>query len=157
MRLVFVCLGNICRSPLGEGIMRHLVAEAGLSDRIVVDSAGTGAWHAGEPPDRRSIEVAQRHGVSLAGQRARQVADADYFDADLLLAMDHANLATLTRRAPTRGAKARIELLLAAPRGAGGEVPDPYYGGDSGFDDVYALVLGACTVLLDQLTAELKA
>ena len=117
MRIVFVCLGNICRSPLAEGVMRHLVSAAGLSDRVSIDSAGTGAWHAGEPPDPRSVEAASRHGVSLEGQRARQVADSDYTDADWLLAMDASNLATLTRRAPTRGVRARVELLKDPDRG----------------------------------------
>ena len=136
--------------------MRHLVEQAGLSGRIGVDSAGTGAWHAGEPPDKRSIEVARRKGVSLAGQRARQVSDADYFDCDLLLAMDQSNQSTLLRGAPDQGCRARIELLLAPPRGDGGEVPDPYYGGDGGFDHVYDLVFSACQTLLEQLGEELE-
>ena len=154
MRIVFVCLGNICRSPLAEGVMRHLVSAAGLSDRVSIDSAGTGAWHAGEPPDPRSVEAASRHGVSLEGQRARQVADSDYTDADWLLAMDASNLATLTRRAPTRAVRARVELLNGAPRGAREDVPDPYYGGDEGFEQVYAMVLRACERLLVQVQEE---
>jgi len=137
--------------------MRHLVHEAGLSDRIVVDSAGTGAWHAGEAPDRRSIATADAHGVSLAGQRARQVTDADYFDAHLVLAMDQSNLETLTRRAPSSGVKARLELLMSSPRGEGDDVPDPYYGGDQGFEQVYQMVLRACSVLLEELKGELEA
>lgn len=155
MKIVFVCLGNICRSPLAEGIMRHLVEQSGLSGQINVCSAGTGAWHAGEAPDPRSTAVALARGVTLAGQKARQVSDADYFDSDLILAMDESNLATLRARQPKRGCKAQIALLLAPPRGEGGEVPDPYYGGDRGFDDVYELVHGACERLLEQLRLEI--
>ncbi|MDE0882653.1 MAG: low molecular weight phosphotyrosine protein phosphatase [Myxococcota bacterium] len=155
MKIVFVCLGNICRSPLAEGIMRHLVEKAGLRGQIDVCSAGTGAWHAGEPPDPRSTAVAGAHGVTLAGQSGRQVADADYFDSDLILAMDQSNLETLRARQPRSGCKAQVALLLAPPRGDGGEVPDPYYGGERGFDDVYELVHGACEKLLVQLRLEI--
>jgi len=137
--------------------MRHLVCEAGLDQQISIDSAGTGAWHAGESPDRRSIATAVEHGVSLAGQKARQVADSDYFDADLLVAMDQSNLDTLLRRAPDRGSKARVELLMAAPRGGGEDVPDPYYGGDQGFEQVYQMVWRACSVLLEELKGELES
>jgi len=157
MRVVFVCLGNICRSPLAEGIFRHMVAQKGLQSSIEVDSAGTGAWHAGESPDRRSIAAANGHGVSLDGQRARQVADSDYFDAEWLIAMDQSNLSTLQRRAPTRGARAKLELLMAAPRGEDQDVPDPYYGSDQGFEDVYQLVWRGCEGLLKQIEGELKS
>ena len=155
MRVVFVCLGNICRSPLAEGILRHMVATKGWQARIQIDSAGTGAWHAGEPPDHRSAATAQAHGVSLDGQRARQVVDADYFEADWLIAMDGSNLATLQRRSPTRGTQARLELLMAPPRGENQDVPDPYYGGDQGFEDVYQLVWRGCEALLEQIEEEL--
>ena len=155
MRVVFVCLGNICRSPLAEGIRRHMVATKGWQARIQIDSAGTGAWHAGEPPDHRSAATAQAHGVSLDGQRARQVVDADYFEADWLIAMDGSNLATLQRRSPTRGTQARLELLMAPPRGENQDIPDPYYGGDQGFEDVYQLVWRGCEALLEQIEEEL--
>ena len=154
VRVLFVCLGNICRSPLGEGILRHVVEQAGLGGRIEVDSAGTGAWHAGEAPDPRSNAIAAQHGVSLAGQQARQVCDADYDDFDLILAMDSSNLATLKARAPRRAFRARLELCLAAPRGDGRDVPDPYYGGDDGFGQVYALVFEACQRLLEDLSED---
>ncbi len=156
MRVVFVCLGNICRSPLAEGILRYLVAQKGWQSQIEVDSAGTGAWHAGEPPDRRSIAVAKSHGVSLDGQRARQVTDSDYFESNWLIAMDKNNLSTLERRSPTRGTQARIELLMAAPRGEHQDVPDPYYGGDQGFEEVYQLVWRGCEGLLEQIEQELN-
>ena len=156
MRVVFVCLGNICRSPLAEGILRHMVEQKGLQARIQIDSAGTGAWHAGEPPDRRSVATASQHGVSLAGQTARQVTDADYFESDWLIAMDASNLTTLERRSPARGVQARLELLMAEPRGVNQDVPDPYYGGEQGFEEVYQMVWSGCQALLAQLEKDLN-
>ena len=154
MRVVFVCLGNICRSPLAEGILRHMVVQRGWQSRIQIDSAGTGAWHAGEPPDHRSASTAQAHGVSLDGQRARQVVDADYFESDWLIAMDESNLATLQRRSPTRGTQARLELLMAPPRGENQDVPDPYYGEEDGFDQVLDMLEEGCPVILQTLMGE---
>ena len=149
-RILFVCLGNICRSPIAEGVMRHLVEEAGLGHRVEVDSAGTGAWHAGERPDPRSVATARSHGVSLDDQRARQLKASDYHDFDWILAMDRSNLETIEGRRAGDG-KARVELLLAPPRAADGEVPDPYYGGDDGFEQVYRMVYAACERLLEQI------
>jgi protein-tyrosine phosphatase len=151
-RLLFVCLGNICRSPLAEGVMRHLVRERGLEDRIEVDSAGTAAWHVGSPPDPRSAEVAARHGVSLVGQRARKVRPADFGNFDLLLAMDTENRQELFRIAPPEHAR-RVRLLRVYDPEGEGEVPDPYYGGEDGFELVYAMVHRSCAALLDELMA----
>lgn len=149
--VLFVCLGNICRSPLAEGVFAHLVAEAGLSDRFVVDSAGTGAWHVGERPDGRSIQVAQDHGVHLPG-RARQVTPEDLRRFDVVLAMDRDNLADLERLSRDSGGTARIHLLRSFdPDADGDEVPDPYYGGARGFEKVYAMVHTACRGLLEEL------
>ena len=142
-RVLFVCSGNICRSPTAEAVMRALVADAGLSDRIEVDGAGTGAWHVGQHPDERASAAAARRGITLTG-RARQVEPADFDEFDVILAVDEANLAILRRMAPP-GASARLGKL--APE----DVPDPYYGGPSGFDDVLDMVTDACTVLLDDL------
>lgn len=149
-RLLFVCLGNICRSPLAEGVMRDLVTERGLDDSVHVDSAGTGAWHEGEPPDPRSCEVASRHGVDLSGQRARRVVDDDFQDFDLLLAMDAHNEADLVVRAPTE-AEGRVRRLREWDPHGPGDVPDPYYGGARGFDEVYEMVRRSCEALLDEL------
>lgn len=144
--VLFVCLGNICRSPLAEGIFRSLVNEAGASDHFLIDSAGTGAWHSGNPPDPRSIEVAARHGIDLSTQRARQVCPDDFQAFDTIIAMDRDNLTTLKAR--DTGAKAQLRLLLAEPAA---DVPDPYYGGPEGFDHVFNLVRNGCRDLLTDL------
>ncbi|PVB61213.1 low molecular weight protein-tyrosine-phosphatase [Labrenzia sp. 011] len=144
--LLFVCLGNICRSPLAEGVFRSLVEAKGESDRFTLDSAGTGAWHIGKPPDPRSIDIAAKHGVDLSMQRARQVAPEDFARFDIILAMDADNLAAL--RAARHSGTARIRLLLDDPPM---DVPDPYFGGPQGFENVYRLVRSGCERLLEAL------
>lgn len=152
--VLFVCLGNICRSPLAEGVFAHMVEQEGLSHRFHVDSAGTGAWHAGERPDPRSIRVAASHGVELPG-RARQVTPDDLHRFDLVVPMDRDNLAELERLSNVHGGTARIRLLRSFDGAADGdEVPDPYYGGPGGFDKVYDMVHAACAGLLDELRSE---
>jgi protein-tyrosine phosphatase len=146
VRLLFVCLGNICRSPTAEGVMRHLVREAGLEDRIEIDSAGTGGWHVGEPPDERATEAAARRGIALDGA-ARRFSIEDFDRFDLILAMDSENLRDLRALAPDDEARAKVRLL----RGADLDVPDPYYGGPDGFDEVLDQVEEACRRLLDEV------
>ena len=153
MRILFVCLGNICRSPTAEAAMRGLVAEAGLTDEIEVDSAGTGSWHVGDPPDERSVEAARRRGLRLDG-RARMVTDADFEAADLLVAMDRANRDELLELAPGDAAAARVRMLLADPER---DVPDPYYGGSDGFDRVLDVVEEGCRALLEEILAQRAA
>jgi protein-tyrosine phosphatase len=146
-------MGNICRSPTAEGIMRGLVADAGLSDAIELDSAGTGGWHAGAPPDSRAVAAAAQRGVRLTGA-ARQVRRRDFADFDLLLALDADNARDLRRIAPDDRAAAKVRLLREFdPAGDGGDldVPDPYYGGEDGFGHVVELVDAACRGLLDDL------
>lgn len=144
--VLFVCLGNICRSPLAEGIFRRKVQDAGRSDQILIDSAGTGAWHAGNPPDPRSIEIAAAHGIDISSQRARQVTSSDYDRFDYLVAMDADNLANLLSG---KGKQHQgIRLLLTNPPA---DVPDPYYGGPKGFEEVYRLVDGGCDALLTSI------
>lgn len=151
--VLFVCLGNICRSPLAEGVFSHLAAEAGLADRFEIDSAGTGGWHVGERPDARARMVAQQHGVEL-GSHARQIAPEDFERFDYIVAMDHENLRTLQRMASAAGSDAEVALLRSYdPLADGDEVPDPYYGGASGFETVYEMVQRACQELLDRLSA----
>jgi protein-tyrosine phosphatase len=147
-RVLFVCLGNICRSPTAEGVMRHLLRERGLEDRVEVDSAGTGAWHVGEPPDARSAAAARQRGIALEGA-ARQVRPSDFADWDLLVAMDRSNLRDLLAIAPDAQARAKVRLLLDDA-----DVPDPYYGGERGFDDVLDLVTEACERLADEIAAQ---
>lgn len=149
-RVLFVCLGNICRSPLAEGVMRHLVAERGMQEKIEVDSAGTGAWHVGEAPDARSIEIAARNGVSLDGQSARKVGPADFRDFTRVVAMDASNFRDLRAVAPT-GALADLRLLRDSDPEGAGDVPDPYYGGGDGFANVYSMVERSCRALLDEI------
>lgn len=150
----FVCLGNICRSPTAEGVFRHLVRRAGLERAIVIDSAGTAAYHAGEPPDARAIAAAKRRGIELTG-RARRFEDEDFDHFDYVLAMDLDNLRALERRAP-KHSTCRVSLLRAFDPSAGPEapVPDPYYGGDEGFDHVLDLCLTACEGLLAHIRRE---
>lgn len=152
-RLLFVCMGNICRSPTAEGVMRHLVAERGLEDEIFIDSAGIGDWHVGNAPDARSAQVASRRGITLEGA-ARQVRAADFDDFDLLICADAANVRDLRRLAPDREAAAKIRLLREFDPASDGDldVPDPYYGGADGFDHVLDLVEAACAGLLDEIT-----
>lgn len=149
-RILFVCLGNICRSPLGEGILRHLAAQAGVAAQFEIDSAGTGDWHVGDPPDPRAIEVARRHGVLLDGLRARQVAPFDFAAFDHILAMDRKNLADLLELCPAEHA-GRLRLLRQHDPEGGHDVPDPYFGGADGFDEVFAMLLRCCRRLLADL------
>jgi protein-tyrosine phosphatase len=156
MRLLFICVGNICRSPTAEAVMRRLVREAGLEDRIEIDSAGTGGWHAGDPPDGRAATAAARRGVTLDGA-ARQIRPGDFEEFDLLIAMDRENLRGLLAVAPDEAASEKIRLLREFdPASAGApdlDVPDPYYGGDRGFETVLDMVEAACRGLLDELRA----
>jgi protein-tyrosine phosphatase len=153
-RILFVCLGNICRSPTAEGVMRALVRDAGLEGRIELDSAGTGGWHIGEPPDTRATETARRRGIVLEGA-ARQVRREDFEEFDLILAMDRDNLRELRRLAPDEPSRAKARLLREFDPAADGDldVPDPYYGGPGGFDEVLDLVQAACAFLLRRLRA----
>jgi protein-tyrosine phosphatase len=149
--VLFVCLGNICRSPLAEGVFTHLVREAGLADRFTVDSAGTGAWHVGEPPDARASMVASQHGVELLS-RARQITGRDLERFDWVIAMDRENLRNIERMAETIDARARIHLLREFDRDRDSdEVPDPYYGDVRSFETVYGIVHRSCEALLERL------
>jgi protein-tyrosine phosphatase len=149
--ILFVCLGNICRSPLAEGLMRHAADTAGVSLRFTLDSAGCGGWHAGEPPDRRSIACAARHGLDISGQRARQVTAGDFDNFDLILGMDRDNVRHLTGLKPP-GSRARIALYLQETLGRAKDVPDPYYGDDRDFEAVFALCAEASEALVKALT-----
>lgn len=152
VRICFVCLGNICRSPTAEAAMRQLVEKADLSAHIEIDSAGTGAWHVGEPPDPRARSAAKRRGLEVQG-RARKVVTEDFQHFDYIIAMDRTNLVELRRMAPSEEAEAKIELLRNfdpdSPDDA--EVPDPYYGGGDGFDRVLDICEAACRGLLDHV------
>jgi protein-tyrosine phosphatase len=152
MRICFVCLGNICRSPTAEGVFRKLVGDARIETRLTIDSAGTGAWHVGELPDARSREAASRRGYDLT-HRARKFTSDDFDRFDLVLAMDRDNYDSLQRLARGRTHVPMIQLLrsfdLTAPADA--EVPDPYSGEDDGFEDVLDICERACRGLLEHV------
>ena len=150
-RVLFVCLGNICRSPTAEGVLRVIAAREFPGLALDIDSAGTANYHVGEPPDRRTVATARRRGYDLAGLRARQVLPEDFQRFDFLLAMDHANLTELETRRPG-DASARLALFLEfAPQAATLEVPDPYYGGTEEFEHVLDLCESAARGLLSHL------
>lgn len=150
MRVLFVCLGNICRSPTAEGVMRALLASNGYDGEVVVDSAGTGGWHVGNPPDERAIAAAAARGFELGGV-ARQVRIADFEEFDLIVAMDRSNRDDLLRLAPDAEAEAKVRLLREFGDGAPEDVPDPYYGDTDGFDEVLDIVERNCAALIEQV------
>ena len=149
--ILFVCTGNICRSPIAEGIMAHLATEAGIGHDVVVDSAGTDGWHVGDPPDRRSIAVAKRHGVDLSNQRARRVTSEDIDSFDIILGMDRTHVASLRRLAPDAR---NVFLFGDHALGTGEDIADPYYGSERDFEQVYARLLTGCRKLLAALGAD---
>ena len=152
VRLCFVCLGNICRSPTAAAVMEHRLRAAGLAGRVAIESAGTGSWHVGEPPDRRAAAEARRRGIPMRNE-ARQFRPADFDRFDLVLAMDSENAGELERIAPSREARQKIRLLRSFGAGATGDlaVPDPYFGGEDGFASVFDIIDDACLGLLEDL------
>ncbi|MGH8700271.1 MAG: low molecular weight protein-tyrosine-phosphatase [Burkholderiales bacterium] len=155
VKVLFVCMGNICRSPMAEGVFKHQVKQAGLDGIIASDSAGTHDYHIGEPPDPRAQQAASRRGYDLGALRGRQVSRGDFGDFDYLLAMDEANLRVLQRLCPSQHAH-KLKLFMEfstspAPR----EVPDPYYGEEQGFERVLDMVEQAAQGLLDHLLRRL--
>jgi protein-tyrosine phosphatase len=155
--ICFVCLGNICRSPSAEAVMLHQVGQAKLSDRVIVDSAGTGDWHIGQPPDVRAQRVAKNRGYDLSVLRGRQVREEDFARFDLLIAMDDANAAALAKVCPPEY-RDKIRLLMEfATRHDSRVVVDPYFGGDDGFERVLDQCEDACEGLLNALRTQLIA
>lgn len=146
--VLFVCMGNICRSPTADGVFRHMVAEHGLADLVRVDSAGTHNYHPASPPDARSQAAAKRRGYDLSDLRARQITDADYAAFDVILAMDWDNLALLQDDCPAEHQHKLRRLTEFCQHRASDVVPDPYYGGAQGFETVLDLVEDACEGLL---------
>lgn len=152
-RICFVCLGNICRSPTAEGVLRHLVAAAKRQQDFSIESAGTAAYHAGEAPDRRSAATARQRGIELAGAARGFVAE-DFDRFDHVVAMDRSNLSDLMALARSDEDRAKLLLLRAFdPRvedGSNADVPDPYYGGDRGFEDVLDICMRSCAAMLER-------
>ncbi len=154
VRVLFVCMGNICRSPTAQGIFEQLVEQSGLHELIRIDSAGTHAYHVGEPPDERATQAARRRGVDLSTQRARRVSEIDFHEFDYLIAMDQSNFGDLLASCPGeyRG-KIRLLLDFAGEPGKS-DVPDPYYGGGQGFERVLDLVEEGARGLLDEIRSK---
>jgi len=157
VKVLVLCHGNICRSPLAEGVFIHMASERGMLDRFDIDSCGTGGWHVGNPPDKRSVAVARKHGIELPS-RARKLDAQDDFDRfEWVLAMDRANHADLIAAG---GTTRQTHLMMAfhadhsATPSTSPDVPDPYYGGRDGFDTIYDMLTGACEGLLSNLTQE---
>ncbi len=156
IKILFVCMGNICRSPTAEGVFRHAVLKAGQEERFHIDSAGTHDYHIGKEPDRRTQQAALKRGYDLSVLRGRQVRREDFEHFDLVLAMDHSNLANLHRICPAEH-RHKVSLFLEYSRNfSEREVPDPYYGGAHGFEHVLDLVEDAAEGLLEALAAREK-
>ncbi|MGH1430905.1 MAG: low molecular weight protein-tyrosine-phosphatase [Neptuniibacter sp.] len=153
MKVLFVCLGNICRSPTAHGVFQTMVEDQGLADSILVDSAGTAAYHVGNPPDSRSAATARKRGYDLSNLRARQAVETDFSDFDFILAMDESNLMNLRSLKP-HNYSGHLGLFLDFSPEPESEVPDPYYGGDTGFEHVLNLVESASEGLLEQIKRE---
>jgi protein-tyrosine phosphatase len=155
LSVLVVCTGNICRSPTGEGVLRHVASARGLADRVRVASAGTHDYHVGDAPDPRTMKHASKRGYDLSSQRAAQVSRDDFNDFDYILAMDRTHLRALRSMQPA-GSKAKLGLFLeASGKWKGEDVPDPYYGGVEGFERVLDMVEEAAERWLDRLEAEL--
>ncbi len=151
VKILFVCMGNICRSPTAEGVFRRKVADAGLEGTVHIDSAGTIAYHVGHPPDRRAQEAARKRGIDLSSQRARKVSQTDFIDFDYVIAMDSDNRYELEDICPA-GYEERLHMFLKFARNSDAiDVPDPYYGGGRGFEIVLDLVEDASEGLLQHL------
>lgn len=150
MKVLMVCLGNICRSPLAEGILSHKANERGIE--MDVDSAGTSNWHAGEGPDRRSVSTAKVHGINISRQRSRQFITQDFTDFDVIFVMDTDNRANVLKMAQSDEDRSKVRLMLdELAQGEDLNVPDPYYGGDQGFENVYQMLDEACDRFLANL------
>ncbi|MCB0595070.1 MAG: low molecular weight phosphotyrosine protein phosphatase [Lewinellaceae bacterium] len=148
MKILMVCLGNICRSPLAEGILKNKLLERGLD--WTVDSAGTGFWHIGEPPDPRSVSTAKKYGLDISRQRARQIRPADLKEYDLILAMDSSNYQDILRLADNGQQKSKVEMILNyVDPGSNRNVPDPYWN-DDGFDQVFRMLEEACDKVIEK-------
>lgn len=151
IKILMVCLGNICRSPLAEGILQSKLPK----DKFVVDSAGTGNWHAGQQPDKRSIVTAKNRGLDITHQRARQIKISDFKKFDYIFVMDTSNYTNVVNLAPNTTSREKVKLMMdALYPGESIEVPDPYFGGDDGFNNVYNMLDEACTVVADELLKE---
>ncbi len=149
-KILMVCLGNICRSPLAEGILRDKIDKVGIN--AVVDSCGTSAWHVGEQPDDRAQAIARKYGIDISDLRGRQFTQSDFDKFDLIYAMDSENLSGILRLARNENDKKKVDLILNATHpGKNMSVPDPYYGGKEGFENIFKLLDAACDKIIEDL------
>ena len=153
MKVLFVCLGNICRSPTAEGVFRRALEQAGLADEVEIDSCGVGSWHVGKAPDSRAQQAALCRGIDLSGLRARQLNVQDFAEFDYVLGMDQDNLRAICDLKPANS-QAHVGLFLDFAGTPGAEVPDPYYGGDEGFENVLNMIEAASNGLIQHLKRE---
>lgn len=152
-RVLFVCLGNICRSPTAEGVFRRALEGAGMGEQVMIDSCGVGSWHVGKAPDQRAQAAAKRRGIDLSQLCARQLTASDFLDFDYVLAMDNANLQAIHALKPAES-QAHVGLFLDFSGASGSEVPDPYYGGDQGFEDMLDMIEAASHGLIQHLKSD---
>ena len=157
MKILFVCLGNICRSPTAQGVFEKLLHQHNLHQKVIADSAGTSGWHVGSPPDNRAIQMASKKDYNISNYRGRQVDFGDFYEFDLILAADYSNYDNLIYIAPEE-AKDKIKLLLEYGSSGLKEIPDPYYGGEKGFEEVLNLIEEACENIIEKIkSGELKS
>lgn len=155
-KILMVCLGNICRSPLAQGVLQHKLDSFNLKN-IYVDSAGTGSWHAGNPPDIRSIEIAEKYGIDISQQRARQFSSNDFNTFNKIIVMDTKNYKDLLNLSSSQIDSDKIKLLLSYTyKNERASVPDPYYGGDDGFENIYKLINSACNEIIKEIIKDIN-
>lgn len=155
-KILMVCLGNICRSPLAQGVLQHKLDSFNLKN-IYVDSAGTGSWHAGNPPDIRSIEIAEKYGIDISQQRARQFSSNDFNTFNKIIVMDTKNYKNLLNLSSSQIDSDKIKLLLSYTyKNERASVPDPYYGGDDGFENIYKLINSACNEIIKEIIKDIN-
>lgn len=155
-KILMVCLGNICRSPLAQGVLQHKLDSFNLKN-IYVDSAGTGSWHAGNPPDIRSIEIAEKYGIDISQQRARQFSSNDFNTFNKIIVMDTKNYKDLLDLSSSQIDSDKIKLLLSySYKNERASVPDPYYGGDDGFENIYKLINSACNEIIKEIIKDIN-
>lgn len=154
IKVLFICMGNICRSPMAEGMFRHAIKAAGLESQVQIDSAGTHSYHVGSPPDARAQQASKKRGIDISSQRSRLVTDKDFSEYDYLLVMDGANYAHLIRRAPLEHQPKIRRLLSFSRKFPNLDVPDPYYGGTQGFEENLDMIQDAVSHLVREIEAK---
>jgi len=155
MKVLMVCLGNICRSPMAQGVLEQKLLQEGLENKVTVDSAGTSDYHIGDPPDHRAVQKSKEKGIDISSYRGRQFEREDFDQFDRIFAMDFSNYENIVRLSRDKSDNQKVEMILnLTHEGSNMSVPDPYYGGEEGFENVYHLLDSACDVLIEQIKSE---